>query len=144
MILILFGCRDFSLVIPCEVNEKLSSYTCWPYEVDVYSVGSFNNDSLFYTFPKNEFFREATTGQTTKWTKYDIVDTSQWYGMDKYLKDFPKNGELYEQRKLKSSVYYCGYYQYYKNRKGEKRIRYEKILFLDKSNRKLYIFVNKE
>lgn len=145
IILLLFivsGCGSFSNsdIAPFEIQDKVSSYHCWPYNVDVYSVSNIKIDSLFYTYPLKSYFGNNPKYKVANWSIYSDIDTTEWYGMDKELSECDDNTELYNQRLKGSPIYYAGSYRYNKNQQGDRRITFEKILFLDLANNRLHIF----
>lgn len=139
---IVLGCDNSSNsdIVPFKIQNKVSSYHCWPYDVNVYSVNNIKIDSLFYTYPLKSYFGVNPKYKVTNWKKYAEIDTTVWYGMNKTLEQCDDNVELNNQRLKGGDIYYTGSYQYLKNQQGEERRSYEKILFLDIANNRLHIF----
>jgi len=138
---ILFGCNENASNILPEGNLKyLEKYHCWPYDVNVYSIDEVKIDSLFYSYPLRSYFGENPKYKITTWTKYDEIDTTVWYGMNKTLEQCNENIELYNQLLKGNDIYYTGIYQNFKVINGKKKRSYEKILFLDLANNKLHVF----
>lgn len=141
LIATLFGCSENTCYILPKGNLKyVEKYHCWPYDVNVYSVDEVVIDTLFYTYPLKSYFGDNSKYKISTWTKYSEIDTTVWYGMDKTLEECDDNIELYDQILKGSDIYYAGHYQYFKNKQGNQRRRYERILFLDLNNNKLHIF----
>jgi hypothetical protein len=141
---IILGCGNpsgtDSDIVPFRILDKVGSYHCWPYDVNVYSIDDIKIDSLFYTYPSKSYFGENPKYNATTWVRYDQIDTALWYGMDDIIKQCDGNNELHNQRLNGGDIYYAGIYQHLKNQQGEKRRSYEKILFLDLVNKRLHIF----
>jgi hypothetical protein len=143
LILVVFcGCQNISNTLPNAKFKYLGKYHCWPYNVKVYSVNKVLIDSLFYTYPLKSYYRINTKYNTSPWAKYESseIDTTIWYGMDKTLEQCDDNIELSNQVLKGGEIYYSGIYQYFKNKNGEQRRRYETILFLDVNNNKMHVF----
>jgi len=138
---ILLGCNEnTSNILPEGDLKYLEKYHCWPYDVNVYSIDEVKIDSLFYSYPLRSYFGENPKYKITAWTKYDEIDTTAWHGMNKTLEECDDNIELHNQLLKGNDIYYTGIYQDFKVLKGEKRRKYEKILFLDLVNNRLHIF----
>ena len=140
IILIFMGCQNGSNILPGTDFKYLEEYHCWPYNVNIYSINDIKIDSLFYTYPLKSYFGENPKYKITTWTKYDKIDTNVWHGMNKTLKQCDDNIELYNQLLKGTDIYYAGIYQDFKVLKGEKKRKYEKILFLDLVNNRLHVF----
>jgi hypothetical protein len=140
ILLIFVGCQNGSNILPGTDLKYLKEYHCWPYDVNIYSVNDIKIDSLFYTYPLKSYFGENPKYKITTWTKYDEIDTTVWHGMNKTLEQCDDNIELYNQLLKRNDIYYAGIYQNFKVLKGEKKRKYEIILFLDLVNNRLHIF----
>ncbi len=140
MLILIFGCRNSSGILPEAELKFVSNYHCWPYDVTVYSVKDIKIDSLFFSYPLNSYFEENPKYKLTTWSKYDEIETTEWLGMNNTLQQCDDNTELYNQILKGGDIYYSGIYQYLKVQNGEKRRNYEQILFLDLVNKKLHIF----
>ena len=138
--LICIGCHNTSDILPDTRLKHLEEYHCWPYDVNVYSLDEVKIDSLLFIYPLNSYYRSNPKYKTTTWTMYSGIDTTIWYGMDKTLEQCEENTELFNQILKRDDVYYAGKYQYIKNKQGDKRRRYDEILFLDIRHKKLHIF----
>lgn len=138
----LSSCQINYCFLPGIELEYLYKYHCWPYEVTVYSFEGLKYDSLFYTYPRKSIFELITNYLISTWAKYQSnnIDTLEWYGMDKTLEHCDENIELYLNVLSENSIYYAGYYKYFKNKSGKKKRKYERIVFLDSNNKKLHIF----
>lgn len=140
ILILIFGCQNSSDLLPDTELKSISEYHCWPYDVKIYSVDGIKIDSLFYTYPLESYFGENPKYKITTWAKYNEIDTTVWYGMNKTLKECDDNIELYNQLSKGDDIYYAGIYQNFKVLNGEKKRKYEKILFLDLVNKRLHIF----
>lgn len=141
-LLIVSGCNISSNkdIVPFEIHNKVSSYHCWPYDVDVYPVSNIKIDSLFYSYPLGSYFGKNPKYKMTTWTRYGEIDTTVWRGMQSTLEQCDDNIELHNQILKGNDVYYSGIYRNFKALKGAEIRRYEKILFLDLANNRLHIF----
>ncbi|GAP43965.1 hypothetical protein TBC1_112124 [Lentimicrobium saccharophilum] len=139
-LILIFGCRNSSNILPDTELKFVSDYHCWPYDVNIYSVKDIKIDSLFYTYPLNGYFGKNPKYKITTWSKYDEIDTTVWSGMNNILGQCDDNTELYNQILKGDDIYYSGIYQDFKVENGEKRRKYEQILFLDLAQNKLHIF----
>jgi hypothetical protein len=140
ILLIFIGCQSVSDILPVNSLKYLEEYHCWPYEVKVYSVDAVMIDSLFYLYPLKSYFGNDPKYKTTTWAKYSVIDTTEWFGMDKTLEECEKNFELYNEVMKGGDIYYAGRYQYFLNQQGKQNKEYETLLFLDLNNNKLHVF----
>lgn len=142
IIIISIGCQNVTDILPATDIKHIEKYHCWPYNVNVYSIEKVEIDSLFYTYPLKGFFVNNPKYKISTWAKYSKIDTCEWLGIKKTLKQCDGNNELYLKVLKGSDIYYAGSYQYFKNQQGKQKRSYEKILILDLSNKKLHIFKN--
>ena len=146
LLIVISGCNvNTSGILPDSDLTHLEKYHCWPYNVEVYSFDELEIDSLFYSFPSRSYFGTDSKYEETTWSKYNDIDTTVWKGMDKTLKECDDNTTLYKQLLKGRDIYYAGKYSLMKIKSGEKRRRYEEVLFLDPTDKKVHVFkdVNK-
>ena len=143
-ILIVISCDKARDSIPNVKINYIDKYHCWPYDVKVYSVENIKLDSLFYTYPKQSYFRNPKYKSTT-WKLYANIDTTKFNGMKGTLKKCDNNIFLYNQLSKKNKVFYSGNYRYFGRLNGTKKQVFDEILFLDIENNQLHVFkdVNK-
>lgn len=145
-ILLLFifieGCStgDFRDALPFHVGERNENYHCWPYDVNVYSVENIKIDSVFFTFPRHAFYGEQTKYQMSNWSRYDVIDTTVWYGMKLTLENCDDNHELFERHRQGNDIYFAGIYRERLDKNEEKKRVYNQIMFLDVTGKKLHVF----
>jgi hypothetical protein len=140
ILILIFGCRNSSDIFPGTELISISNYHCWPYNVNIYSVKDIKIDSLFYTYPLKSYFGNNPKYKITTWSKYSEIDTTVWTGFNNTLEQCDDNTELYNQILKGDDIYYSGIYYDLKVQNGEKRRKYEQILFLDLANNRLHIF----
>jgi hypothetical protein len=133
------GCHFDNGDFPFRINDEISSYHCWPYDVNVYSVSEIKPDTLFFTYPLGNFSESNARFEISSWKKYNEIDSSNWNGMLETLKQCNDNVDLYNHIIKGNKVYYCGSYRNFKVQTGLKRY-YNEILFLDFTNKELHVF----
>lgn len=136
------GCSNLNFrdAVPFDIGEEIENYHCWPYDVSVYKAENIEIDTVFFTFPLQKFYGEQTKFQLSRWSRYDTIDSTVWYGMNRTLENCNDNHELFEHYRQGNDIYFAGIFHELLDRNGEKKREYKRMMFLDVTGKKLHVF----
>jgi hypothetical protein len=136
-----YACGDrTSSILPEAELHHLEDYHCWPYDVSVYTIDEVKLDPAFYRYPLDDYLFESGEDGITHWTNYGPIDTAIWYGMDSTLKGCDDRVDLYDALMRGDPIYFAGTYSNVIVLNGSRKQKYERILFLDLTRKRLHIF----
>lgn len=118
-------------------------YHCWPYNVKVYSIEKIVTDSLFFTYPKDEFlFERRKCPQSrecffVRWTPFNeleeaLINSVKW-DLNNNKEAFIPN-QVLERIGSGDKIYFAGAYRFFKNTSSqENKVLYKVVLFFPES-----------
>ncbi|TKG88126.1 hypothetical protein EYV94_27565 [Puteibacter caeruleilacunae] len=138
-IVILVGCHNQSKIVPFHEIEYINSYHCFPYKVEVYRIAEIEVTEQLYNYPISGFCKRSEYNLVT-WTKFSKYRDPAKESLIATIGRCKENKELIKQINNESDIFFAGCYRYMLNNKNEKERSYNKLAFLSKESRTLYVF----